>query len=142
MKESHAIKENNTKSDIDLVKKVSITLKKEPHTLKKELNTIKKEPHTKSELDILKENAKALRNNSKILRKDANTIQNDWKILRKEINNIIKGSHAIKDNDILHRKKINDTIQAKINNDVSSEKGIHEQFLYPKSKDKLSNELK
>ena len=51
---------------------------------------------TKSELDILREEAKALRNNSKILRKEANIIQNTSKIIRKEINNIIKESHAIK----------------------------------------------
>ena len=63
IKESHAIKENNTKSDSDIVKKEPITLKKEPNTIKKEPNTIKKEPHTKSELDILRENAKALRKN-------------------------------------------------------------------------------
>ena len=53
---------------------------------------------TKSELDILREEAKALRNNSKILRKEANIIQNTSKIIRKEINNIIKESHAIKEN--------------------------------------------
>ena len=71
IKESHAIKEDNTKSDLDILKKEPHTVKKEPHTVKKEPNTIKKEPHTKSELDILRENAKALRNNSKILNKSS-----------------------------------------------------------------------
>ena len=97
IKESHAINENNTKSDLD-------TIKKEPHTIK-ENNIVKKEPHTKSELDILRENAKALRNNSKILRKEANTIQNNSKILRKEINDIIKESHTVKYNNVTHKKK-------------------------------------
>ena len=60
----------------------------------------------------------------------------------KEINNIIKESHAIKDNNIIHRKKINDSERTKINNDVSCDKNIYEQFLYLKFKDKLSNELK
>ena len=55
-----------------------------------------KKVDTKSELDILTEEAKALRNNSKILRKEANTIQNTSKTIRKEIKNIIKESHAIK----------------------------------------------
>ena len=40
-----------------------------------------KENNTKSELDILREESKALRNNSKILREEANTIQNNSKIL-------------------------------------------------------------
>ena len=53
------------------------------------------------------------------------------------MNNIIKESHAIKDNNIIHRKKVNDSAQAKINNNVSSEKNIYEQFLYPKFKYKL-----
>ena len=69
---------------------------KEPHAIK-ENNTVKKEPHTKSKLDILREEAKALRNNSKILRKEASTIQNNSKIIRKEINNIVKESHSIKE---------------------------------------------
>ena len=136
IKESDAIKKNNTKSDVDRVKKETHIVKKDTHTVKKEPNTIKKEPHTKSEQDIIRENAKALRNSSKILRKEANTIQNNSKVLRKEIKNIIKESHTIKDNKIIHRKKINDRIQAKNNND------INEQFLYPKFKNKLSNELK
>ena len=40
-------------------------------------NNINKNIDTKSELYILREEAKALRNNSKILRKEANTIQNN-----------------------------------------------------------------
>ena len=40
-----------------------------------------KENNTKSELDILREESKALRNNSKILGEEANTIQNNSKIL-------------------------------------------------------------
>ena len=58
-----------------------------------------------------------------------------FKITQKylEIKNIIKESHTIKDNKIIHRKKINDRIKAKNNND------IHEQFLYPKFKNKLSD---
>ena len=43
---------------------------------------------------------------------------------------------------VTHRKKINDNTHAKIINDISSEKVIHEQFLYPKFRDKLSDELK
>ena len=129
--------QNNSKT----IRKEINDIIKESHAIK-ENNTVKKEPHTKSELDILREEAKALRNNSKILREEANTIQNTSKTIRKEINNIIKESHAIKDNNIIHRKKINDNIQAKVNNNISSEKVVHEQFLYPKFKDKLSNELK
>ena len=45
-----------------ILKKEPHIVKKESHTLKKESNTLKKEPHTKSELDILRENAKTLRN--------------------------------------------------------------------------------
>ena len=44
---------------------------------------------TKSELDIIREEAKTLRNNSKILRKEANIIHNTSKIIRKEINKIM-----------------------------------------------------
>ena len=40
-----------------------------------------KENNTKSEVDILREESKALRNNSKILGEEANTIQNNSKIL-------------------------------------------------------------
>ena len=54
--------------------------------------------NTKSELDILREEAKTLRNNSLSLRKEAYTIRNNSKVLRKEINDIIKESHAIKNN--------------------------------------------
>ena len=67
----------------------------------------------------------AVRNNSKILRKEASTIQN-----------------SIKDNNIIHKTKINDSVHAKINNDISSAKNIYKQFLYPKFKNNLSNELK
>ena len=49
------------------------------------------------------------------------------------INNIIEECHVIKDNKIIHRKKINDSIQVKYNNDT------HDQFLYPNFKDKLSD---
>ena len=37
---------------------------------------------------------------------------------------------------------MNDNAHAKINNDISSKIVIYEQFLYPKFKDQLSNELK
>ena len=56
-----------------------------------------KKVDTKSELDILREEAKALRNNSEILREKANTIQNSSKTIRKEINDIIKEPRAIKE---------------------------------------------
>ena len=58
------------------------------------------------------------------------------------MNNIIKESHAIKDNKIIRRKKVNGSTQVKINNDLSSKIIIHEPFLYPKLKNKLSNESK
>ena len=61
-------------------------------------NNNNKKVDTKSELDILREEAKALRNNSKILKKDANAIRNSSKVIREEINNIIKESQAIKEN--------------------------------------------
>ena len=77
-----------------------------------------------------------------MLRREANTIQNNSKILIKEVNNIIKESDTIKDNKIVHRKKINDSTQAKNINDVSSKIVIHEQFLYPKFKNKPLDELK
>ena len=51
---------------------------------------------TKSELDILRQEAKTLRNNSLSLRKETYTIRNNSKVLRKEINDIIKESCAIK----------------------------------------------
>ena len=69
-------------------------------------------------------------------------LKNNSKILRKEINNIIKESHTIKYNNIVQRKKIKDSTNIKNDNKISSEKVIHEQFLYPKFKDKLSDELK
>ena len=62
-----------------------------------------KKVDTKSELDILREEAKALRNNSKILREEANTIQNSSKVIREEINDIIKKSHAIKENNTVKK---------------------------------------
>ena len=37
---------------------------------------------------------------------------------------------------------MNDNAHAKIDYDISSKIVIHEQFLYPKFKDQLSNELK
>ena len=57
-----------------------------------------KENNTKSELDILREETKTLRNNSIILEEEAQTIQNNSKILREAINDIIKESHPIKEN--------------------------------------------
>ena len=57
-----------------------------------------KENNTKSELDILREEAKVLRNNSIILREEAQTIRNNSKILRQAINDIFKESHPIKEN--------------------------------------------
>ena len=57
-----------------------------------------KENNTKSELDILREEAKVLRNNSIILREEAQTIRDHSKILREAINDIFKESHPIKEN--------------------------------------------
>ena len=54
--------------------------------------------NTKSELDILREEAKTLRNNSLSRRKETYTMWNNSKVLRKKINDIIKESHAIKNN--------------------------------------------
>ena len=85
--------QNNSKT----IRKEINDIIKESHAIK-ENNIVKKELNTKSELNILREEAKALRNNSKILRKEANTIQNNSKKIRKEINNIIKESHVIKEN--------------------------------------------
>ena len=85
--------QNNSKT----IRKEINDLIKESHAIK-ENNTVKKEPHTKSELYILREEAKALRNNSKILRKEANTSQNCSKVIREETNNIIKEYYAIKEN--------------------------------------------
>ena len=61
---------------------------------------------TKSELDILREEAKALRNNSEILREKATTIQNSSKIIRKEINDIIKESRTIKEDNTVKKSLI------------------------------------
>ena len=85
--------QNNSKT----IRKEINDLIKESHAIK-ENNTVKKEPHTKSELYILREEAKALRNNSKILRKEANTSQNCSKVIREETNNITKEYYAIKEN--------------------------------------------
>ena len=63
-----------------------------------------KKVDTKSELDILREEAKALRNNSKILREEANTLENNSKTIRKEINDLIKESHAIKENNTVKKE--------------------------------------
>ena len=59
---------------------------------------------TKNELDILRDEAKVLRNKSKILREEANTIQNSSKAIREEINDIIKESHAIKKDNIVKKE--------------------------------------
>ena len=77
-----------------------------------------------------------------MLRKEANIIQNNSKILRKVINNIIKESHSIKDNNILHRKERNDNTQVKISNNISPKIVIPEQFFIRNLKNKLSSELK
>ena len=55
---------------------------------------------------------------------------------------LLKSVILLKIYNVTHRKKINDNTHAKIINDISSEKVIHEQFLYPKFRDKLSDELK
>ena len=65
-----------------------------------------KKVDTKSELDILREEAKALRNNSEILREKANTIQNSSKTIRKEINDIIKESRTIKEDNTVKKSLI------------------------------------
>ena len=98
------IKENNTKSELDILREESKALKNNSKILREEVNNIIKESHaikennTKSEIDILREESKALRNNSIILREEANTIRNNSKVLREEINDIIKEFHAIKEN--------------------------------------------
>ena len=59
-----------------------------------------------------------------------------------EKRSIILLKSLIKDNKIIRRKKVNDSTQVKINNDLSSKLIIREPLLYPKLKNKLSNELK
>ena len=167
------IKENNTKSELDILREESKALRNNSKVLREEANTnqntwkvlreetnniikrshVIKENNTKSELDIFRENAKALRNNSIILRKEANTIQNTSKLVREEINDIIKESHTIKNNNIIHRKKINDNTHTKIitlqkdyietvkDIEIPRKKIICDWFLYPKFRDKLSDEL-
>ena len=52
------------------------------------------------------------------------------KYLEKRLIILLNSFHAIKDNNIVHRKEINDSIQVKINNNTSSEKVIHENNFY------------
>ena len=52
--------------------------------------------NTKSELDILRQNARALINNSKILREEAHAIRKSSNDTRNEIKILIKEAHAIK----------------------------------------------
>ena len=168
------IKEDNTKSAMDILREEAKALRNNSKILRKEANTIRnnskilrekvnniikeyhaiKENNTKSELDILREEANALRNNSIILREEANTIRNNSKILREEINDIIKESHAIKNNNAIHRKKIKDNTHTKIiklqrdyillvkDIEISSKKFICERFLYTKFRDKLTDDLR
>ena len=63
-----------------------------------------KKVDTKRKLDILREEAKALRNNWKILRKKANIIQSTSKTTRKEINDVIKEFHVIKEINIVKKE--------------------------------------
>ena len=63
-----------------------------------------KENNTKSVQDILRKEAKTLRNNSKILREEANNIRNNSKILREEVNNIIKENNTKSEVDILREE--------------------------------------
>ena len=112
------IKENNTKTELHILREEaqalrynSKILRKKPNTiqnnskiLREEINDIIKESHAikenniKSELHIFREESKVLRNNSKILIEEASTIRNNSKIVREGINNITKESHAIKEN--------------------------------------------
>ena len=104
-------------------------------------------------MDILREEPKAHINNSIILIEEANTIRNNSKLLREDINDIIKERHAIKNNNVIHRKKINDNTHTKIlklqkdyillvkDIEMSSRKFICDRFLYPKFREKLSDEL-
>ena len=112
------IKENNTKTELHILREEaqalrynSKILRKKPNTiqnnskiLREEINDIIKESHAikenniKSELHMFREESKVLRNNSKILIEEASTIRNNSKIVREGINNIIKESHAIKEN--------------------------------------------
>ena len=71
-----------------------------------------KKVDTKNELDILREEAKALRNNCiKILRKEANIIQNTSKAIRKEIKILRKEANIIQNTSKTIRKEINDVIK-------------------------------
>ena len=54
--------------------------------------------NTKSQLDILREDAQALRNKSKVLREEAYAIRNTSNAVREEVHAIIKESHTIKNN--------------------------------------------
>ena len=63
-----------------------------------------KKVDTKGEVDILREEAKGLRNKLKMLREEANTIRNSSKAIREEINNTIKEFHAIKKNNIVKKE--------------------------------------
>ena len=104
-------------------------------------------------MDILREEPKAHINNSIILIEEANTIRNNSKLLREDINDIIKERHAIKNNNMIHRKKINGNTHTKIlklqkdyillvkDIEMSSRKFICDRFLYPKFREKLSHEL-
>ena len=89
------IKENNTKSVLDILREEAKALRNNSKILREKVNNIIKESHiikednTKSEVHIIREESKALRNNSIILREEANTIRNNSKVLREEINDII-----------------------------------------------------
>ena len=208
IKESHTVKENNTKSEVDILRKESKALRNNSIILREEANTIRnnskvlreeindiikeskalrnnptilredaqaiqnnfkihreeknniikeyhaiKENNTKSEIDILREEANALRNNSIILREEANTIRNNSKVFIEAVNNIMKESHAIENKNAIHRKKINDNTHTKIikfqkdyillvkDIELSSTKFICDRLLYPKFREKLSDEL-
>ena len=106
-----------------------------------------------SEIDILREEPKAHINNSIILIEEANTIWNNSKVLREDINDVIKEPHAIKNNNVIHRKKINDNTHTKIiklqkdyillvkDIEISSKKFTFDRFLFPKFREKLCDEL-
>ena len=154
IKEPKALRNNPT-----ILREDAQTIQNNFKIHREEINNIIKESHaikennTKSEIDILREEANALRNNSIILREEANTIRNNSKVFREAVNNIMKESHATENKNAIHRKKISDNTHTKIikfqkdyillvkDIEISSTKFICDQFLYPKFREKLSDEL-
>ena len=154
IKEPKALRNNPTilREDAQAIQNNFKIHREEVNNIIKEYHAIK-ENTTKSEIDILREEANALRNDSIILREKANTIRNNSKVFREAVNNIMKESHATENKNAIHRKKISDNTHTKIikfqkdyillvkDIEISSTKFICDQFLYPKFREKLSDEL-